>query len=202
MADPGRFGKTYPFPEIPAIAGDYGIIRAKAGNKIPHDYKNRGAGSRGDGENCTIDSTDQHALTVERRSVMRNILIIALLTIWSTLCAQIERPKWEIGGGLRLNYMSLNGGFSAHRNSDGYESDIQYDEIGMNTYSTSLTIFLGARYKKWNLEFGGSRGSYEGGFVAKTNIVRDEWRIDAGSVVDGTVDLTMYLLSTAFRFIQ
>lgn len=133
---------------------------------------------------------------------MRNILIIALFAIWSTLCAQNERPKWEIGGGLRLNYMGLDGGFSAHRNSDGYESDIQYDEIGMNTYSPSLALFLGGRYKKWNLEFGGSRGSYEGGFTAKTDIVRDEMQIDSGAVVDGTVDLTMYLLSTAFRFIQ
>lgn len=133
---------------------------------------------------------------------MRNILIIALFAIWSTLCAQIERPKWEIGGGLRLNYMGLDGGFSAHRNSDGYESDIQYDEIGMNTYSSSFALFLGGRYKKWNLEFGGSRGSYEGGFIAKTDIVRDETQIDSGAVVDGTLDLTMYLLSTAFRFIQ
>ncbi len=130
------------------------------------------------------------------------VVLVALSAVSSAPSAQTERPKWELGGGLRLNYMSLNGGFTAHRNADGFETDIQYDEIGMNTYSPSFALFLAGRYKKWNLEFGGSRGSYEGGFVAKTDIVRDDWQIDAGSKVDGTVDLQMYLLSTAFGLIQ
>lgn len=133
---------------------------------------------------------------------MKKFLIIALFALSSALVAQIERPKWEVGGGVRLNYMILGGGFTAHRNSDGFESDIQYDAIGMNTYSPSLGLAIGGRYKMWNLEFGGSRGSYEGGFIAKTDIVRDDIQIDAGSPVDGTIDMTMYMLSTAFNFIQ
>jgi len=131
---------------------------------------------------------------------MKNILLIVLLAIVSTLTAQIERPKWELGGGIMMNYMSLNGGFSAHRNSDGFESDIQYDEIGMNTYSTSFGLAVAGRYKQWNLELAGSRGSYEGGFTAETNIVRDDVEIDSGAVVDGTVDMQFYLISTAFNF--
>ena len=44
---------------------------------------------------------------------MKNTLDYCLIRVISTtLTAQIELPKWEIGGGLRLNYMGLNGGFS------------------------------------------------------------------------------------------
>ena len=50
---------------------------------------------------------------------MKNTLIIILLVISTSLPAQIERPKWDFGGGVRLNYMGLNGGFSGYRNSDG-----------------------------------------------------------------------------------
>ena len=51
---------------------------------------------------------------------MKNTFIIILLVVISTtLKAQIERPKWEMGGGVRLNYMGLNGGLSGYRNSDG-----------------------------------------------------------------------------------
>ncbi len=90
---------------------------------------------------------------------MKNTLIILGLIISTSLAAQIERPKWELGGGIRLNYSGLDGGFSGHRNSDGYEFDIDYHEIGMNTYSPSFALAIGGRYKKWNLEFAGSEGN-------------------------------------------
>ena len=133
---------------------------------------------------------------------MKNTLIVVLITISTALSAQIERPKWEFGGGVRLNYMGLNGGFSGYRNSDGQKFDIEYDEIGMNTYSSSFAIALGGRYKKWNLEFAGSRGSYNGSFITPSDIIRDDIQIDSGSSVKGTVDMSMYALFTNFALIQ
>jgi hypothetical protein len=133
---------------------------------------------------------------------MKNTLIIALLVISTALSAQIERPKWEVGGGVRLNYMGLNGGFSGYRNSDGKTFDLNYEDIGMNTYSPSFAIALGGRYKKWNLEFAGSRGSYNGSFITPADMVRDDQQIDSGSVVSGTVDMDMYALFTNFALIQ
>jgi len=38
------------------------------------------------------------------------LLFIVLVLAASTLFAQKERPKWEIGGGFRLNYLGLDGG--------------------------------------------------------------------------------------------
>jgi len=133
---------------------------------------------------------------------MKNTIIIVLLAISTTLQAQIERPKWELGGGIRLNYMGLNGGFSGYRNSDGQTFDLNYEDIGMNTYSPSFAVALGGRYKKWNLEFAGSRGSYEGSFITPADMVRDDMSIDSGSVVSGTVDMSMYALFTNFALIQ
>ena len=133
---------------------------------------------------------------------MKSRLIIFLLAITTTLSAQVERPKWEFGGGIRLNYMKLTGGMSGYRNADGYSFDTKYNEIGMDTYSPSFAIALGGRYKKWNLEFGGSKGSYDGNFITTTDIVRDDVQIDSGAVVSGTLDLNMYALSTNFGLIQ
>jgi len=133
---------------------------------------------------------------------MKNTIIIVLLAISTTLQAQIERPKWELGGGIRLNYMGLNGGFSGYRNSDGQTFDLNYEDIGMNTYSPSFAVAFGGRYKKWNLEFAGSRGSYEGSFITPADMVRDDMSIDSGSVVSGTVDMSMYALFTNFALIQ
>jgi len=133
---------------------------------------------------------------------MRKLFIVTIMAMSLTLQAQLERPKWEFGGGLRLNYMNLDGGFSGYRGSDGYTFDVDYEQIGMSTYSSSLAIALGGRYKKWNLEFGGSRGSYAGGFTAKNDIVRDDMQIDSGALVDGSVDMAMYFLGTAFSIIQ
>ena len=132
----------------------------------------------------------------------QNLVIILLVVISTSLKAQIELPKWEIGGGLRLNYMNLNGGFSGFRNADGSTFDINYEDIGMNTYSPSLAVALGGRYKKWNLEFAGSRGSYNGSFITPADMVRDDMKIDSGSVVSGTVDMRMYALFTNFALIQ
>ena len=133
---------------------------------------------------------------------MKNTLIIALLAISTTLTAQIERPKWEFGGGVRLNYMGLNGGLSGYRIADGTTFDLNYNDIGMNTYSPSFAIALGGRYKKWNLEFAGSKGSYNGSFITPADMVRDEMQIDSGSVVSGSVDMSMYALFTNFALIQ
>jgi len=133
---------------------------------------------------------------------MKNTFIILGLIISTALTAQIERPKWEFGGGIRLNYMLLDGGFSGYRNADGQTFDIKYDEIGMDNYSPSFALALGGRYKKWNLEFAGSRGSYEGSFVTPAELVRDDMHIDSGSVVSGTVDMNMYAMFTNFGIIQ
>lgn len=133
---------------------------------------------------------------------MKNTIFILGLLISTSLVAQIERPKWELGGGIRLNYSGLSGGFSGYRSDDEYEFDIDYHEIGMNTYSPSFALAIGGRYKKWNLEFAGSRGKYEGSFVVPTDIIRDDQQIDSGSVVSGSVDLSMYAISTSFGLIQ
>lgn len=133
---------------------------------------------------------------------MKKTLITAFLVISTTLTAQIERPKWEFGGGVRLNYMGLNGGLSGYRYSDGTTFDLNYKDIGMNTYSPSFAVALGGRYKKFNLEFAGSRGSYNGSFITPADMVRDDQQIDSGSVVSGTVDLDMYALFTNFALIQ
>ena len=133
---------------------------------------------------------------------MKKTLIFAFLVISTALTAQIERPKWEFGGGIRLNYMGLNGGLSGYRYSDGTTFDLNYEDIGMNTYSPSFAVALGGRYKKFNLEFAGSRGSYNGSFITPADMVRDDQQIDSGSVVSGTVDLDMYALFTNFALIQ
>jgi hypothetical protein len=134
---------------------------------------------------------------------MKNTFIIILLVVISTtLKAQIERPKWELGGGVRLNYMGLNGGFSGYRNDDGKTFDLNYEDIGMNTYSPSFAIAFGGRYKKLNLEFAGSKGSYNGSFITPADMVKDDVLIDSGSVVSGTVDMSMYALFTNFALIQ
>jgi len=107
-----------------------------------------------------------------------------------------------MGGGIRLNYMGLDGGFSGYRNSDGQNFDLNYEDIGMKTYSPSFAVALGGRYKKWNLEFAGSKGSYNGSFTTPADMVRDDMQIDSGSVVSGTVDMSMYALFTNFALIQ
>lgn len=58
------------------------------------------------------------------------LLLLVLIMGNLSLTAQIERSKWEIGGGLRLNYLGLSGGMSGYRASDGYEFDLDYHENG------------------------------------------------------------------------
>ena len=38
------------------------------------------------------------------------LIVTGLFTI--ALSAQIERSKWDLGGGLRFNYLGLSGGYS------------------------------------------------------------------------------------------
>jgi hypothetical protein len=133
---------------------------------------------------------------------MKHRLLILFLALSTALSAQVERPKWEFGGGVRFNYMGLNGGFSGGRNSDGYSFDIKYKDIGMDNFTPSFAIALGGRFKKWNLEFGGSRGRYEGSFKTTIKMVHDDKVIDSGSVVSGSLDMTMLVLTTNFALIQ
>lgn len=133
---------------------------------------------------------------------MKTTLLFLLLIVSTVVAAQIERPKWEIGGGVRFNYTGLNGSMSGYRNSDGYKFDMDYEEIGMDNYSPSLAIALGGRFKKWNLEFGGSRGTYDGSFITPSDITRDGIQIDSGSVVSGDLKMTMFVLTTNFGLIQ
>jgi hypothetical protein len=158
----------------------------------------------------TADVKDNHTVVglvsrgpkTKELTAMKNWLIILLLLISTTLTAQVERPKWEVGGGIRINYMGLGGGFSGTRNSDGYSFDVKYKDIGMDNYATSYSIALGGRYKKFLLDIGASRGTYEGGFTLTTDIVRNDAQLDSGSVVSGSLDLTMYAISTTFGLIQ
>jgi len=133
---------------------------------------------------------------------MKNALLIFLLTVSTALTAQVERPKWEFGGGIRFNYTGLSGNVAGYRNSDGQSFDMDYKEIGMDNYSPSFAIALGGRFKKWNLELGGSRGVYEGSFVTLADMVRDDVQIDSGSVVSGKLDMTMFMVNTNFALIQ
>jgi len=135
-----------------------------------------------------------------KKSVL--LFVVLLLLTFFQSNAQVERSKWELGGGLRLNYLGLSGGMSGFRASDGYEFELNYKDIGMSTYSPSLALTIGGRYKKWNLFFAGSRGSYKGGFVTDIEIVRNDVEIPAGSEVDGQIDMGIYALSTTFAIIQ
>jgi hypothetical protein len=135
-------------------------------------------------------------------AALKSGLIVLLLLISTTLTAQVERPKWEVGGGVRMNYMGLGGGFSGTRASDGYSFDIKYKDIGMDNYTASYSIAVAGRYKKFLLDFGASRGSYTGGFTLTTKVVKDNTELDSGAVVSGTLDLQLYALSTMFGLIQ
>ena len=103
-----------------------------------------------------------------------------------------------IGGGFRLNYLGLDGGYSGLRYSDNYKFKLNYKDIDMDNYSPSFAIAFGGWYKKWNLSFAGSRGSYKGDFKTKFDIVRDDIQIDSGALVNGTIDMGIYALTTTF----
>ncbi len=79
---------------------------------------------------------------------------------------------------------------------------MNYKDIGMDNYSPSFAIALGGRYKKWNLSFAGSRGSYKGEFDTKFDIIRDDVQIDSGAHVNGAIDMGIYALTTTFALIQ
>jgi hypothetical protein len=129
-------------------------------------------------------------------------LFVTLLLLSSEVEAQVERPEWDLGAGVRVNYMGLDGGFSGSRASDGYTFDIKYKDIGMDNYAASYSLAIGGRYKKFVLEFAASRGSYTGAFTLGTDIERDGVQLDSGSVVSGSLDLSLYAVSTTFGLIQ
>lgn len=132
----------------------------------------------------------------------KSILTITILCLTIVVSAQVERPKWELGGGLRLSYQGLAGGFSGDYNGNVF--DLKYQDIGMDNYAPSLAITIGGRYEKWNLFFAGSRGTYDGNFTTNMDISRpeDEVEIPAGSEVDGQLGMGIYALSTTFGLIQ
>jgi hypothetical protein len=133
---------------------------------------------------------------------MKLLLSLGLSLIILSLSAQEERSEWELGGGFRLNYLGLNGGYSGERYSDGYKFELNYKDIGMDNYAPSFAIALGGRYKRFNLAFAGSRGSYNGEFVTEVDMVRDDIEIPAGSDVEGQIDMGIYALTTTFAVIQ
>lgn len=130
------------------------------------------------------------------------LLFVFLLITTSVAMAQKERPKWEFGGGLRFNYQGLSGGYEGERYSDNYKFEMDYHEIGMDNYSPSVGLAFGGRYKKWNLAFAGSTGSYKGEFETKFDIVRDDIQIDSGAVVNGQIDMQIGALTTTYGIIQ
>jgi hypothetical protein len=134
----------------------------------------------------------------------RNFFLLAtiLLSLSLGLNAQVEYPKWEFGGGLRLNYLGLSGGYEGLRYSDDYRFEMDYKEIGMDNYSPSLSVALGGRYKRFNLAFAGSKGSYDGSFTTNVDFIRDDVEIPAGSEVKGKIDMGIYALTTTYALIQ
>jgi hypothetical protein len=79
---------------------------------------------------------------------------------------------------------------------------MNYKDIGMDNYAPSFAIALGGRYKKLNLAFAGSRGSYTGDFLTAIDVIRDDVEIPAGSQVDGQIDMGIYALTTTYALIQ
>ncbi len=47
--------------------------------------------------------------------IKKTLLVIGIGLFTIALNAQIERAKWEIGGGVRFNYMGLDGGYEGER---------------------------------------------------------------------------------------
>jgi len=117
---------------------------------------------------------------------------------------EVKKPEelWEIGGGLRLNYLRLTGGASGYDAETGNMFDIDYSAVGMDNYAPSLALALGGKYKRWNLFFGASRGSYTGSFISQNDISIDGEIIPAGTQVDGKIDMGIYSVSTTFAAIQ
>lgn len=113
-----------------------------------------------------------------------------------------QEELWEIGGGLRFNYLRLTGGISGYDAETGNVFDINYSAVGMDNYSPSVALALAGKYKKFNLFFGASRGKYSGSFISKNDITIDGETIPAGSNVDGEIDMGIYSLSTTFALIQ
>ena len=109
---------------------------------------------------------------------------------------------WNLGTGLRLNYLRLTGGFSGFSATDNATYHLDYSAIGMDNYAPSVSLALAGRYKKWNLFFGASRGSYTGSFITKQNITIKDETIPAGSHVDGKIDMGIYSLSTTYAFVK
>ena len=87
---------------------------------------------------------------------------------------QDQEELWDIGAGLRLNYLRLTGSISGFDAQTGNTFDIDYSEVGMDNYAPSLALALAGKYKKFNLFFGASRGSYTGSFLSKNDVTIDD----------------------------
>jgi len=141
---------------------------------------------------------------------MKKMVLIAALIIFlagGPLTAQeqptkFERDVWDIGLGVRLNYLGLYGGFSGYRASDGYQFDIKYKDIGMNVYVPSLAVAMDAKYKRWSFAFAGSRGVYKGDFINHMEICRDTVSIDSGSNISGKLGIGIYALSATYMMVM
>ena len=110
--------------------------------------------------------------------------------------------EWNLGAGLRLNYLRLTGGFSGFSATDNATYHLDYSAIGMDNYAPSVALALAGKYKKWNLFFGASRGSYTGSFITKQNITIKDETIPAGSHVDGKIEMGIYSLSTTYALVK
>ena len=121
-----------------------------------------------------------------------------------TVSAQADdwENTWNLGAGLRLNYLRLTGGFSGYSATDDATYHLDYSAIGMDNYAPSVALALAGKYKKWNLFFGASRGSYTGSFITKQNITIKDETIPAGSHVDGKIEMGIYSLSTTYALVK
>lgn len=113
-----------------------------------------------------------------------------------------QEESWDFGAGMRLNYLRLTGSFSGYSAADDATYHLDYESIGMANYASSAALALAGKYKKWNLFFGASRGSYTGSFITKQNITIKDETISAGSHVDGKIDMGIYSLSTTYALVK
>jgi len=130
------------------------------------------------------------------------VLTVLLLSMAMPAESQDREVKWEVGGGGRLNYLGLSGGVTGFNAETDAEYDLDYHDIGMDKYSPSLSLALGGRYKKWNLSFGASRGTYSGTFITQNDIDRDTIHIPAGSEVESQIKMGIYSLATTFAVVR
>lgn len=81
-----------------------------------------------------------------------SIIVFLLIGLAVTVNAQAQDQEelWDIGAGLRLNYLRLTGGITGYSAKDDSTFNIDYKDIGMSNYAPSVALALAGKYKKGN----------------------------------------------------